>query len=340
MKSHIPKISVIIPMYNAEKYISQCLQSLLNQSFQEFEVIVVDDCSTDNSLDVVKNIQPQFAGRLKISRSRINSGGAGIPRNIGIKLARGKYVAFLDNDDLFTDNALEDLYNAAENTQADVIHTEKFLYGEYDEKQNDNVYQLILKTEEFGRAVDKITVETKDLTERINLYLNRRFHWYVWNKLFRRDFLIDNKIEFTNLISSDDMIFCFECLCLSKNYVRIPNVINIYRSRKDSVSHRSDSTKQYIHQWLSTIIKGTEYLDKFMAKVEFFDKNPELKYYVIDFFIREHLYYFSNLYSQNSIEVIESLIRKEFQNSDNITLTVHLFNLVNIYRLKLIQTRN
>ncbi len=61
MKSHIPKISVIIPMYNAEKYISQCLQSLLNQSFQEFEVIVVDDCSTDNSLDVVKNIQPQFA---------------------------------------------------------------------------------------------------------------------------------------------------------------------------------------------------------------------------------------------------------------------------------------
>ena len=78
-----PAVSVIIPMYNAEKYIGECLESLLLQTFQDFEVIVVDDCSTDNSFSIVESYIPKFDGRLKLTKTEKNSGGGGyVPRNI------------------------------------------------------------------------------------------------------------------------------------------------------------------------------------------------------------------------------------------------------------------
>ena len=101
-----PKVSVIIPLYNAEKYIRECLISVLASKFQDYEVLVVDDCSTDNSLAEVKKLLLHFNGRLKIFSTEKNSGGPGIPRNIGLKNSVGKYVTFLDNDDLIIANAL------------------------------------------------------------------------------------------------------------------------------------------------------------------------------------------------------------------------------------------
>ena len=83
------KISVVIPMYNAEKYIGDCLDSLLAQTFGDFEVIVVDDCSTDSSCAVVQSYAGKFGGRLKLARTEKNSGGGGyVPRNIGLNLSR------------------------------------------------------------------------------------------------------------------------------------------------------------------------------------------------------------------------------------------------------------
>ena len=94
-----PLVTVIIPMYNAEKYIAQCLESLVKQTFKNFEVIVVNDCSTDNSVAEVKKFEPQFQGRLILKSMKKNSGTPGLPRNTAIPLARGKYITFLDSDD-------------------------------------------------------------------------------------------------------------------------------------------------------------------------------------------------------------------------------------------------
>ena len=94
-----PAISVIIPMYNVERYVGECLDSVLLQTFQDFEVIVVDDCSTDNSVEVVNSYVPKFDGRLRLISMEKNTGGGGKPRNRGIELACGEYVQFLDADD-------------------------------------------------------------------------------------------------------------------------------------------------------------------------------------------------------------------------------------------------
>ncbi|MBR0262196.1 MAG: glycosyltransferase family 2 protein [Selenomonadaceae bacterium] len=123
----LPKISVIIPLYNAEKYIGDCLESLLVQTFQDFEVIVVDDCSTDNSVAIVQSYAEKFGGRLKIARTKKNSGGGGyVPRNLGLNLSRGEYVIFMDSDDAVTPDALEKLYTTAKKFDADVVGCEKY----------------------------------------------------------------------------------------------------------------------------------------------------------------------------------------------------------------------
>lgn len=121
----IPLVSVIIPMYNSAKFIPQTLESLLYQTMKDFEVIVADDCSTDNSVEVVESFKEKFAnGRVKLSVIKLpkNTGTPGLPRNIGIQFACGKYIAFLDSDDLFTKTALEELSTLAEEYQADVVH--------------------------------------------------------------------------------------------------------------------------------------------------------------------------------------------------------------------------
>ena len=120
-------VSVIIPLYNAKKYIGECLDSLLLQTFKDFEVIVVDDCSTDNSCAIVEEYAPKFGGRLKLTKTEKNSGGGGyVPRNMGLKLARSKYIQFLDADDFLLGSALETLYNVAEEYDADVVHIRSY----------------------------------------------------------------------------------------------------------------------------------------------------------------------------------------------------------------------
>ena len=91
-----PAVSIIIPMFNADKYIAECLNSLLAQTLQNLEVIVVDDCSTDSSHALVESYIPKFGGRLKLSRMKKNSGSSALPHNKGFALSRGEYIFSMD----------------------------------------------------------------------------------------------------------------------------------------------------------------------------------------------------------------------------------------------------
>ena len=85
--ANVPEVSIIIPLYNAEKYIAECLESVLAQTFKNFEVIIVDDCSTDNSCTIVESYIPKFSGRLKLYHMEKNSGSGALARNKGLKLS-------------------------------------------------------------------------------------------------------------------------------------------------------------------------------------------------------------------------------------------------------------
>ena len=156
------KVSVIIPLYNAQNYIGACLESILIQTLQDFEVIVVDDCSTDNSAAIAENYLEKFGGRLKIVYLPKNTGNPSIPRNEGLKFSRGEFIFFMDNDDLLVDNALEILCNFAEKYRADVVCMENGFVLENNSlkaavfnKNNPNINEILLETENIAERVDK-----------------------------------------------------------------------------------------------------------------------------------------------------------------------------------------
>lgn len=147
-------VSVIIPLYNAEKYIGECLDSVLAQTFQDFEVIVVDDASTDNSRAVVESYVEKFGGRLTVTNLKENSGSGAMPRNKGLLLSQGEYIFFLDADDMITPTALEELYALAKDYKADVVYCEKF-YNADEDGTNIRVH-----THQKGTLADTPTFES------------------------------------------------------------------------------------------------------------------------------------------------------------------------------------
>ena len=321
-------ISIIIPMYNVEKYIRQCLISVLSQKFQDYEVIIVDDCSKDNSVAEVENLRPHFGNRLQLIRRDKQSGGAGIPRNQALKAAHGKYITCLDSDDMFLPTALKDFYEIAEETDADVLHTEKVLVFEDDGIKPFRRDELKLASNESGNFVEKVTFETNDLAERIRLYHKKYFFWTPWGKFFKRSFLVKNNINFPKLKMSEDMIFCFKCLCLAKNYVRIPNITNIYRARQNSMMRNNSDLETEMNKWISVIVDGSNLLDEFMNTIKFFNDNLESRYLVMDFFIKQHFGFIKNLLSNLKPHEIEYFVYKYLAKNkiSSPALTAYLFS--------------
>ena len=332
-----PAISVIIPMYNAENFIAQCLGSVLNQTFKNFEVIVVDDCSTDRSVEIVDAFVKRHGDPpVHVIRCRKNSGGAGAPRNVGIRFSRGKYLAFIDSDDLFTPTALEEFYTIAEQTGADVLHGERYFISEQLNVINPGS-RLIAVSMEVGPYVNKVERLTDDIGERINLFARGRLFWLVWQKFFRRDFITANDLQFPAFRIGEDLAFSFFCMCLAKNYFRIPNIVNIYRARKPSPPNHSDSAENILHKNVKALIDCASILDEFMDGLKFFNDHPEFKHIAINYVMQYQVMQTIETCINNPPHVIENMLRKQFAANfgGNAELFAQLFNLVNLQQFHL-----
>ena len=279
-KNFSPAVSVIIPMYNAEKYLSVCLESLLIQTFQDFEVIIVDDCSTDNSLAIAESFLERFGGRLKIISLEENTGSGAVPRNVGLEYASGKYIFFMDNDDLLIDIALETLYNYAEKNLATIVCMSKYF------SCDEEIVPKNLTEETWGSDFipDEAFFEPYDLTQRVEKIMRFSFIWAPWGKFLRRDFLIDNGIKFLSMTIAEDVIWTLELICLAKNFLRISEPLYVYRGNKFSIMRRTQTPKQMIIFRTNPLINGIDYLEEFMRGQEFFRENPLFKLKVLDFF--------------------------------------------------------
>ncbi len=115
-----PVVSVVMPAYNSEKYIAKSVKSVLEQSFRDFELIIVDDCSTDKTFDIIKELL-RMDSRIKCCRLKKNSGVA-TARNFGMSLSRGEWIAFIDSDDLWASEKLERQLETARNEKADIVY--------------------------------------------------------------------------------------------------------------------------------------------------------------------------------------------------------------------------
>lgn len=319
------KVSVIIPVFNAEKYLRGCLDSLLVQTLRDFEVILVDDASTDNSLAVADSYLERFGGRLKIIALPTNTGSGSVPRNEGLSFSRGEYVYFMDNDDLLIDNALEMLYACAEAYKADVVYmTQGFLLDA--DKVTESAWDK-------NKPTDKPTLDTDDLNERIEKFLQTDYGWAPWIKFLCRDFLIANKINFPPVKISEDVLWTFKLVCLARNWLRVPNRLYVHRALKDSWSQVKREPAAQIAFWLNPLTKGLDYLEDFMNEQEFFAQNSNRRFDVTNFFVKMQIAgMLGALKNLNRYELYE-IVRNEFDGK-HATLIANLFVFMNYYRDK------
>lgn len=218
----MPAISVIIPMYNVEKYIGFCMDSVLGQTFKDFEIIMLDDASTDGTWELCRRLYEKLPGVFLIKGER--NLGRGAIRNKGIGLARGKYLYFLDSDDELLPQALEILYKAAEAHEADVIHTN--LYMEVYTESRMLPRTSLWKVCRCGDITEGCL--EGDKAQRL-MYQGRGSQPMPWLNLYRKDFLLENKIVFPDLPFGEDNIFSVEVALKAKCFYRINKELNLYR---------------------------------------------------------------------------------------------------------------
>ena len=242
------KVSVIIPVYNAEKYLEQCLDSVIHQSLYEIEVICVDDGSSDKSMEILERYQKKDP---RITVFKQSNSGVGSARNSGLKRANGEFVVFLDSDDFYMPGALEKLYNISTRDHADIC-----------------VFGMRYFNDEHGEIISYDVMPNRNRTPKATSFnisdypdtiLNFAFN-YVWNKMYRHSFLTENNIIFPDLKRSEDLCFIHMALCLAKSITVLRESLITYRFFRQSslTSTVCDNPDDIIESWFFTAEKLKE----------------------------------------------------------------------------------
>ena len=234
------KISIIVPCYNVEKYLGSCLDSLLNQSFKDFEIIAVNDGSTDNTLNILEEYSKKDS-RIKIITQK-NKGLSGA-RNTGIDNANGDYIAFLDSDDWVSPDFYQKLYNAITENNCDIAAATIIRKREHSEK-----YRVLYKEQNiYSTLEDKLKACSVPKC------------CYVWNKLYKSDLVKNNKFE--EGVYFEDILWTPNILKISDKLITVPNIRHYYRVNKGSIVKKNSPKKQ------SDSYKAKKYI------IGFFDEN-------------------------------------------------------------------
>lgn len=282
-----PEVSIIIPAYNTENYIFKAIDSALNQSISNIEVIVVDDASTDNTLEVIKKFKDR---RLKILANEKNLGVAGA-RNRALRIAEGQWVAVLDSDDWYAPERLEKLLQIAYSEQADMVADDLFFI------ENGKDYPWSTLIREGGECIKQLKlIDTLYFVE-TDIFGKQGLHLGLSQPIIKRDFLINNSIEYDERLKiNEDFWLYLECLLFGAKFILIPEPYYFYRSRPGSLVH--SSAKQIIEV---TRLKITE----LMAMQDLVNRVPNLAQALSE----------KVRISQNSLpyySVVESIKKKEY----------------------------
>lgn len=249
MKNFLPLISVIVPVYNAQDYVERCVRSLMKQTYQNLEIILIDDGSTDDSLDI--------CGKLKMEDGRIRvfsqpNRGIGAVRNLGLSLAQGAYLAFVDSDDWIDSDMYESLWKLMAERQADIVCC---AHCREEEK----------RTVVVGGGADILEFSRKDAFEALRqeqFILN-----FLWDKLFRRE-LFDG-ITFPEKRKFEDLIVSPQWLSKANKVVYLSQPKYHYSVRSGSLTNGIKSTDM---DWRYEMVKALAEQNRFCKEHHLWEK--------------------------------------------------------------------
>lgn len=245
-----PKISVIIPVYNTEKYLRECLDSVVNQTLRDIEILCVDDGSTDRSPQILREYAERDSRVRVFSQEHINAGAA---RNTGLSHAVGEYLSFLDSDDFFEPVMLEHMLACARERAAELVVCRLKIYDEDSgelEEADWSVKKELLP--------DKTVFSFRDIEQDCFLSILG----FNWDKLFRRSLVTDNHLAFQSQDVYNDSLFTYSALVCAKAITVLDEALVIHRNRSahDSISDRraayTDCAYTFLHGLRAFLVRS------------------------------------------------------------------------------------
>ncbi|MCL2593028.1 MAG: glycosyltransferase, partial [Defluviitaleaceae bacterium] len=281
------KISVIVPIYNDEEYLPKSLNSILTQTLKEIDIILVDDGSTDNSLSIIEECA--YSDN-RVTVVKCKNGGGGAARNAGMQYAKGKYLCFLDADDYFYPNMLEEAYNKAEKQEAEIcIWRSKYVRNNktYSAPKIQFNIDLIPKTDVFCLSDVEIDVF-------------RVFNSSVWNKLFLKSFVDDKKLLFRETHITNDINFVYSALATAKR------ITTINKALLDYYSGTSDNSLDKYDLYFNEIVDNWKAFKLFLVDNGLF--NEKFKNSFLSRTVEIIEYCFSQIKDNNKAKYFDYLV--------------------------------
>ena len=242
----MPKVSVIVPIYNVEKYLEKCINSLLSQTLEDIQIILVNDGSKDNSGNIAKEYEKNNKDRVIYVEKE--NGGLSDARNYGLKYATGDFIAFLDSDDYIEKNAYEEMYNKAIEENADYVECD-FIWEFHNKIRVDKQYPYKNKKEmlSFVRVV-------------------------AWNKLIKRQLITDNNLEFPKGLRYEDVEFTYKLIPFINKFTYVDKPFIHYVQREGSIANVQNERTAEIFTVLDNVIefyKENNIYDEYRDELEY-----------------------------------------------------------------------
>lgn len=252
------KVSIIVPVYNAAQYIEEMWESLYSQTLKEIEFIFIDDCSKDNSLEILYKLEKKDPDRVMIIKLDQNQGPGGA-RNIGISYASGDYIAFADSDDLVNEEMYQLLYSKAIEGNYDIVEC-----GYFSERRNK---EMMIWNQDMEGEVN--------LEKRVRMIMSCGF---LWSKLYKRDLLLNSGIEFITKIAYEDVDFLTRLYCRVNSIGIVNKSLYYYRDNENSFSNKKN--KQGYFDIVNMFSKA--YLNNIKREELYNILKPVIDYVVLD----------------------------------------------------------
>ena len=270
----MPKVSVIVPVYNVGKYLTKCLESLVNQTLEDIEIIVVNDGSTDQSDEIIKKYKMQYPD--KIVALEKENGGLSDARNFGLDFANGEYIAFLDSDDYVDKTLYEKMYKTAVEEKSDMVECD--FYWTYPTQKK---------------------VDTRlPYHDKKDMIANARV--VAWNKLYKREVLLESGILFSKGLRYEDVDFFYKLIPILSNISLIREPLIYYVQRENSIANTQTEKTKDIFKVLDNV------LEYYKEKEIYETYKTELEYMYVRFLLCSSL--------MRMIKIKDKKVRKDLLN--------------------------
>ncbi|MCB2359028.1 glycosyltransferase [Clostridium estertheticum] len=290
-------VSIIIPVYNVEEFLPKCLDSVINQTIDNKEIIVINDGSTDNCYEIIKEYKKKFPELVIINQ---RNSGISETRNAGLKAARGEYIAFVDSDDFVELDMFDKMYKAATSANVDIVICNYILYKEGQGTQDSRMAQ-----DSNYKKIEGIDKEGfLDKGEALKMFLLNDIKGYVWNKLHKRELFFENNISFPDFVVCEDTPVGFLLIANANKIYSMIEPLYYYRQRELSL------TRTFSIKSIKDMIDGCYIMRDFITK------NPLIYGELIDYYrvyLIKTLWAIHNKYFIQSSETGDKKYYSEFK---------------------------